>query len=50
MILELLRFEMRLLGFDNVGGNLYMAYQQQKERLAGLTPIGTFSALGIGGI
>jgi hypothetical protein len=38
------------LGFDNVGGNLYMAYQQQKERLAGLTPIGTFSALGIGGI
>jgi hypothetical protein len=38
------------LGFDNVGGNLYMAYQQQKERLSGLAPIGTFSALGIGGI
>ncbi|HMD20630.1 MAG TPA: hypothetical protein VKH40_09920 [Alloacidobacterium sp.] len=38
------------LGFDNVGGNLYMAYQQQKERLSSLAPIGTFSALGIGGI
>ncbi len=38
------------LGFDNPGGNLYMAYQQQKERLSGLSPIGTFSALGIGGI
>jgi len=38
------------LGFDNVGGNLYMAYQQQKERMSSLAPIGTFSALGIGGI
>jgi len=38
------------LGFDNVGGNLYMAYQQQKERMSTLAPIGTFSALGIGGI
>ena len=38
------------LGFDNVGGNLYMAYQQQKERIGALAPTGTFSALGIGGI
>lgn len=38
------------LGFDNVGGNLYMAYQQQKERLSALAPTGTFSALGIGGV
>jgi hypothetical protein len=38
------------LGFDNVGGNLYMAYQLQKERLGALAPTGTFSALGIGGI
>ena len=38
------------LGFDNAGGNLYMTYQQQKERLSALAPTGTFSALGIGGI
>jgi hypothetical protein len=38
------------LGFDNVGGNLYMVYQQQKERIGALAPTGTFSALGIGGI
>jgi len=38
------------LGFDNVGGNLYMAYQQQKERIGALAPTGTFSALGIGGV
>jgi hypothetical protein len=38
------------LGFDNKGGNLYMAYQQQKERMSTLAPVGTFSALGIGGI
>ena len=38
------------LGFDDKGGNLYMTYQQQKERLAALAPVGTFGALGIGGI
>ena len=38
------------LGFDDKGGNLYMAYQQQKERMAALAPMGTFGALGIGGI
>jgi hypothetical protein len=38
------------LGFDDKGGNLYMAYQQQKERMSSLAPTGTFSALGIGGI
>ena len=38
------------LGFDDKGGNLFLAYQQQKERLAGLSPAGTFSDLGIGGI
>jgi hypothetical protein len=38
------------LGFDDKGGNLYMTYQQQKERMAALAPVGTFGALGIGGI
>ena len=38
------------LGFDDKGGNLYMVYQQQKERLAALSRGGTFGALGIGGI
>ena len=38
------------LGFDDKGGNLFMVYQQQKERLASLNQAGTFRALGIGGI
>jgi len=38
------------LGFDEKGGNLFMVYQQQKERLAGLSQSGTFHDLGIGGI
>lgn len=38
------------LGFDGKGGNLFMVYQQQKERLAGLSQSGTFHDLGIGGI
>lgn len=38
------------LGFQHKGGNLYMAYQQQKERLASLSASGAFSALGIPGI
>ena len=38
------------LGFDEKGGNLFMVYQQQKERLAGLSQSGTFHDLGLGGI
>ena len=38
------------LGFDNKGGSLYMAYQQQKERLAALNQGGSLNALGIGRI
>ncbi len=38
------------LGFNEVGGNLFMNYLQQKEQLAGLNAPGTFSALGITGI
>jgi hypothetical protein len=38
------------LGFEHKGGSLFLVYQQQKERLAGLAPGGGFGALGIGGI
>jgi hypothetical protein len=38
------------LGFDNKGGNLFMVYQQQKERLAAKSNPGSFRDLGIGGI
>jgi hypothetical protein len=38
------------LGFDNIGGSLYMAYHQQKERLAGMSKSGALADLGIGGI
>lgn len=38
------------LGFRHRGGNLFMIYQQQKERLATLSTGGDFSRLGIGGI
>jgi hypothetical protein len=38
------------LGFGDKGGNLYLTYQQQKERLGALAPTGTFGAFGIGGI
>lgn len=38
------------LGFEHRGGNLFMIYQQQKERLAGQSPRGTFGQLGITGI
>jgi hypothetical protein len=38
------------LGFEHKGGSLYMIYQQQKERLAGMMQSGPFSGLGIGGI
>jgi len=36
--------------FNDKGGSLYMAYQQQKETLARLYQGGTFGALGIRGI
>ena len=38
------------LGFATKGGSLFLAYQQQKERMAALSTAGTFGALGIGGI
>lgn len=38
------------LGFDHKGGNLYMSYQKEKERLAAKLAGGGFGALGIGGI
>ena len=38
------------LGFDHKGGNLYMAYHQQKEQLAAKFKSGELSALGIGEI
>ena len=38
------------LGFNVKGGSLFMAYQQQKEKLAAQSAGGGLSALGIGGI
>ncbi len=38
------------VGFDHKGGNLYMNYQKEKERLAVKLSGGAISALGIGGI
>jgi len=38
------------LGFNAKGGSLFMAYQQQKEKLASQNTGGSLSALGIGGI
>jgi hypothetical protein len=38
------------LGFAHKGGNLYLAYQKQKEFLAALSQGGALSALGITGI
>jgi hypothetical protein len=38
------------LGFNVKGGSLFMAYQQQKEKLAAQSTGGELSALGIGGI
>ncbi len=38
------------LGFDNKGGSLFMAYQQQKEQLAAKSIGGALSSLGIRGI
>ena len=38
------------LGYEDRGGNLFLAYQQQKERLASLSRSGALRDLGIGGI
>jgi hypothetical protein len=38
------------LGFDHKGGNLFMTYLQQKERLSGKSPQAAFNNLGIRGI
>ncbi|MGD8966108.1 MAG: hypothetical protein PVI07_01250 [Anaerolineae bacterium] len=38
------------LGFDHRGGNLFLTYQQQLERLASLGQGGTFRDLGITGV
>jgi hypothetical protein len=38
------------LGFAHKGGSLYMAYHQQKERLAAKNKSGGFGVIGIGGI
>jgi hypothetical protein len=38
------------LGFDQWGGSLYMAYLQNKERLAASTSPGTLGALGLSGL
>ncbi|MCD4790092.1 MAG: hypothetical protein K8R37_08850 [Bacteroidales bacterium] len=38
------------LGFDHKGGSLYMSYQQNKERLAGMFSGGALSNLGIDNI
>jgi hypothetical protein len=38
------------LGFDHKGGSLYLAYQQQKEQLAGKSQGAALSTFGLGGI
>ncbi len=38
------------LGFDQKGGNLFMAYLRQKEQFVRMVPGGALGALGIGGI
>lgn len=38
------------LGFEHKGGSLFLSYLQNKEQLAGKTAVGSFAALGIGGI
>jgi hypothetical protein len=38
------------LGFDHKGGSLYMAYVQNKERLAARSAGGTLGAIGLTGL
>lgn len=38
------------LGFSSKGGSIYMAYLQNKEKLAGKAQTASFATLGIGGI
>lgn len=38
------------LGFDHKGGSLYLAYQQQKEKLARKSPEAALATFGLGGI
>jgi len=38
------------LGFSHKGGSLYLAYQQQKEKLATKSGSGALSTLGLGGL
>lgn len=38
------------LGFAHKGGNLYMAYHEQKERFAAMSPGGSLGALGLGSL
>jgi hypothetical protein len=38
------------VGFQDKGGNLYLIYQQQKERLAAMSAAGSLTTLGIRGI
>lgn len=38
------------LPFSDKGASIFMAYQQNKERLSGLAPAGSFGALGLRGI
>jgi hypothetical protein len=38
------------LGFNEKGGSLYLAYQQQKEQLAGKSPGAALGVFGLGGI
>lgn len=38
------------VGFDEKAGSLFMIYQQQKERLASLSSVGTLAGFGINGI
>lgn len=38
------------LGFDHKGGNLFMIYLQQKERLSGKSQQASLNTLGIGGL
>ena len=38
------------LGFDTAGGNIFIAYQQQKERFAAIAQSASLGTLGVGAI